>query len=131
MNTNFVMKSIRLAGLAALALLPGMACTYSATSPAVGPAGGNVAVQVYTQPGCPWTAENSLFGEVYSGRFGTGSGVYWLYIRPNAYKTRTTPLRGYVVYPTASYGSGLTGRSSGGGGGPQIVFQSTLTQYGR
>jgi hypothetical protein len=129
MNTNFLKNGIRLAALAAFTLLPGMACTYSATSPVVGAGGGNVMVQVYTQPGCQWTAEDSTFASVYTSRFGRGSGAYWMYVRPNAGRARTTPVRGYVV---SQAGSTLTGRSSvGSGGGIQIVFQSTLTQYGR
>jgi hypothetical protein len=124
MNTNFLMKSIRLAGLAALTLLPGIACTYSATSPVVGPAGGNVPVQVYTQPGCPWTAQDTSFASVYSGRYGYGTGSFWMYVRPNPGRARSALLRGYTTVPSNQFG----GRS-----GPtvQTVFQSTLTQYGR
>jgi hypothetical protein len=124
MNTNFLMKSMRLAGLAALTLLPGMACTYSATSPVVGPAGGNVAVQVYTQPGCAWTAEDTSFASVYTSRFGRGSGAYWMYVRPNPGRARSAVVRGYTTVQSNQ----IPGRS-----GPtvQIVFQSTLTQYGR
>jgi hypothetical protein len=125
MNHNFLMTSIRLAALAAFTLLPGMACTYSATSPVVGAGGGNVAVQVYTQPGCAWIAEDSALASVYTSRFGRGSGAYWMYVRPNAGRTRTAPVRGYVVTAPSNQ---ITGRSSGGTF--QTVFQSTLTQYG-
>ena len=124
MNTNFLKNGIRLAALAAFTLLPGMACTYSATSPVVGAGGGNVAVTVYTQPGCSWIAEDNSFASVFSGRYGRGSGSYYMYVRPNPARARSAPVRGYV-----------TGQSNqiGGRSGPpvQIVFQSTLTQYGR
>jgi len=124
MNTNFLKNGIRLAALAAFTLLPGMACTYSATSPVVGAAGGNVAVAVYTQPGCAWTAENTAFGSVSGGRQGYGTGTFYLYVRPNPGRARSAVVRGYN---TVQY------NQIGGRSGPpvQIVFQSTLTQYGR
>ena len=124
MNTNFLKNGIRLAGLAALTLIPAMACSYSATSPVVGAGGGNVAVQVYTQPGCAWTAEDTSFSSVFSGRQGRGSGAFYMYVRPNSGWARSAPVRGYT---TVGY-TPIGGRS-----GPtvQIVFQSTLTQYGR
>jgi hypothetical protein len=123
MNTNFMKNGIRLAALAAFTMLPGMACTYSATSPVVGAGGGNVNVQVYTQPGCAWTAEDTSFSSVYSGRLGRGSGSFWMYVRPNPARARSATVRGYTTV-----GSGPIGTRSG----PtvQIVFQSTLTQYG-
>jgi hypothetical protein len=125
MNTNFLKNGIRLAALAAFTLLPGMACTYSATSPVVGSAGGKVAVTVYTQPGCAWTAEGASFGSVIAGRQGRGSGTFYMYVSPNSGRAaRSAVVRGYNT--VQSYG--IPGRS-----GPtvQIVFQSTLTQYGR
>ena len=126
MNTNFLKNGIRLAALAAFTLLPGMACTYSATSPVVGSAGGNVAVTVYTQPGCAWTAEGASFGSVFAGRQGRGSGTFYLYVSPNGGRTRSAVVRGYNSVSVQS--NQIPGRS-----GPtvQIVFQSTLTQYGR
>ena len=124
MNTNFLKNGIRLAALAAFTLLPGMACTYSATSPVVGAGGGNIAVTVYTQPGCTWTAENASFGSVFSGRYGNGSGTFYMYVSPNYGRARSAVVRGYNTVQSYQIG----GRS-----GPtvQIVFQSTLTQYGR
>ena len=123
MNTNFLTNGLRLAALAAFTLLPGMACTYSATSPVIGAGGGNVAVTVYTQPGCAWTAENTAFGSVYAGRQGYGSGSFYMYVHPNPGRTRSAVVRGYNTVQSNQIG----GRS-----GPtvQIVFQSTLTQYG-
>ena len=124
MNTNFLKNGIRLAALAAFTLLPGMACTYSATSPVVGAGGGNVAVTVYTQPGCAWTAESPSFGSVFAGRQGWGSGTFSMYVRPNSGRARSGVVRGYNSVASNQ----IPGRS-----GPtvQIVFQSTLTQYGR
>jgi hypothetical protein len=124
MNINFLHNGIRLAALAAFTLLPGMACTYSATSQVVGAGGGNVAVTVYTQPGCAWTAENTALGSVYAGRQGYGTGSFWMYVRPNPGRARSAVVRGYNTVQSNQIG----GRS-----GPtvQIVFQSTLTQYGR
>ena len=124
MNTNFLKNGIRLAALAAFTLLPGMACTYSATSLVVGAGGGNVAVTVYTQPGCAWTAEDTSFGSVFSGRYGHGSGSYYMYVRPNTGRARSAVLRGYNTVQSNQ----IPGRS---GSTVQIVFQSTLTQYGR
>src|SRR5579859_6115378 len=97
MNTNFLKNGIRLAGLAAVALLPAMACSYSATSPVVGAGGGNVAVKVYTQPGCAWTAEDTSFSSVFSGRQGRGSGVIYMYVRPNYGRARSALVRGYIT----------------------------------
>jgi hypothetical protein len=143
MNINALKNSIRLTGLAALTLLPGMAdaqtklnpprpipvpvphpCTYSATSQVVSAKGGIVNVQVYTQPGCAWTAEDAPFASVYAGRQGSGSGSVWLRVLPNPGKSRSAPVRGYATVQSNQLG----GRS-----GPTvpIVFQSTLTQYGR
>jgi hypothetical protein len=123
MDSNFLKNGIRLAALAAFTLLPGMACTYSATSPVVGAGGGNVSVQVYTQPGCAWTAEDTSFASVRSGRQGRGSGSFWMYVQPNRSRARSAAVRGYTIVQSNQ----IPGRS-----GPtvQIVFQSTLTQYG-
>jgi hypothetical protein len=125
MNTNFLKNGIRLAAMAAFTLLPGMACNYSASSPVVGAGGGNVPVTVYTQPGCAWTAESPAFGSVYSGRQGYGTGTFWMYVRPNTGRARSAVVRGYNTVQSPNQ---IPGRS-----GPtvQIVFQSTLTQYGR
>jgi hypothetical protein len=130
MNTNILKNGIRLAALAAFTLLPGMACTYSATSPVAGAGGGNVAVQVYTQPGCAWTAEDSSIASVYSGRQGRGSGTFYMYVRPNSGRARSAPVRGMNTVYSAPV---QIGTRSGGGGGytTLVVFQSTLTQYGR
>jgi hypothetical protein len=124
MNMNFLHNGIRLAALAAFTLLPGMACNYSATSPVIGPGGGNVAVTVYTQPCCAWTAENTAFGSVYSGRQGYGTGTFWMRVNPNNGRARSAVVRGYNTVQS----NPIPGRS-----GPtvQLVFQSTLTQYGR
>src|ERR1700730_7435788 len=98
MKTNILMNLIRLAALASSTLLPGMACTYSASSPQVGAGGGYVAVQVYTQPGCAWelTGGNQNLS-IRSARQGRGSGSVTLYAAPNYGAARTFRLNG-VVY---------------------------------
>jgi hypothetical protein len=143
MNSKFLNYGIRLAAMTAFTLLPVIAdtqaghrppspspapgpkpCTYSATSQVVSAKGGNVNVQVYTQPGCPWTAQDTSFASVYAGRQGSGSGSVLLHVPPNPGKARAAVLRGYNTVQSNQ----IPGRS-----GPtvQVVFQSILTQYGR
>jgi len=45
MKTNLLMNLIRMAPLSAFTLLPGMACSYSATSQAVGAGGGYATIR--------------------------------------------------------------------------------------
>ena len=126
MKTNTLMNLIRLAALASLTLLPGMACTYSATSPTVGAAGGHATIQVYTQPGCAWQLTGShQYLAFASANQGRGNGAVTLYLQPNYGAARTFRLKGVVyVQPT------LGGRN-GSPGGWTTVFVSNVTEYGR
>lgn len=126
MKLNSLMNLVRLAAISAGALLPGMACTYSATSPVVGAGGGYATVAVYTQPGCVWqAAESGGFVSIVSSRQGVGTGSVRVYVAPNGSRAaRTAYVRGLVYAPNANFGT----RS---GGGYVFVFQSNVTEYGR
>lgn len=129
MTSNFLMKSIRLAALAAVTLLPAMACSYSASTPApVGSGGGNTTVQIYTQPGCPWQVTSSAgWLQPFLNRSGSGPGTAYVYLTPD----EGAPRQGYinvVVYSGTLNSSFIPGRSSVTGG-PTIVFRSLLTEY--
>ena len=126
MKTNILMHLIRMAAVSACTLLPGMACSYSATSPAVGAGGGYATVQVYTQPGCAWQVTGShQYMSFVSANQGRGNGAVTLYLQPNSGTARTLRLSG-VVYVTPTLG----GRSSSPSGWI-TVFQSNVTEYGR
>ncbi len=127
MTRNFLTISIRLAALAAATLLPGMACTYSASAPVVAAGGGNIAVQIYTQPGCSWdVSAATAWTSVISARTGTGNGTVYVYVSPNRGGTRT----GYIddlVYESGS-SPVICGRSACGGAYVSIRIGS-VTQY--
>jgi hypothetical protein len=132
MKTNNLMSLIRLAALASLSLLPGMAaCTYSATSPVVGSGGGYVSVYVYTQPGCAWQLDGGSFASAVSSRSGSGSGAVTLYVAPNSTRSaRYSYFNGFTPggYVQTNY---IPGRSGVVGGGPVLVFRTVVTEYGR
>ena len=119
MFLNFLKDGI-LAALAAFTLLPGMACTYSATS-RCRRRWQECRRYDYTQPGCAWTTETPRSGP-FSGRFGRGTGSYYMYVGTTLAE-RDRPYCGATTVQSTK-----SGRS---GSGVQIVFQSTLTQYGR
>ncbi len=126
MKTNLLMHLIRMAALSACTLLPGMACSYSATSPAVGAGGGYATIQVYTQPGCAWQVTGShQYMSFVSANQGRGSGAVRISLQPNYGTTRTLRLNGVVYVPPT-----LGGRS-GSPGGWITAFQSNVTEYGR
>ena len=126
---NRWVNPIRLAALASLSLLPGMACTYSATSPVVGAAGGYVDVQVYTQPGCVWEMTGGSFASIVSNRTGNGRGAVTVYVFPNPNKVaRSNVLSGIAYHGNPN---SIGGRSAVSGRVPMIVFRSTVTEYGR
>src|SRR5882762_5259893 len=108
MKTSLLTNLIRIAALSACTLLPGMACSYSATSPAVGAGGGYATIQVYTQPGCAWQVTASQqYMKYASANQGRGSGAVTLYLQPNYGTTRTLRVGGVVYVPPT-----LGGRSS-------------------
>ncbi len=125
MTNNFVMKAIKLAVLSTAALIPAMACTYSASSPVVGAGGGNVAVQVYTQPGCAWQlTSGASWMQLNSVRSGNGSGTVFVYLPPNQGAVRQAYLNVVVTY---SGGGTIGGRS--GVPTSAIVYRSLVTEY--
>ncbi len=128
---NRWMYPIRLTALASLSLLPGMACTYSATSPVVGAAGGYVAVQVYTQPGCVWEMTGGSFASIVSARSGSGSGAVTVYVFPNPNKAARSNVLSGIVYRNCGNPNSIGGRSAVSGRVPMIVFRSTVTEQGR
>jgi hypothetical protein len=110
------LKWIRLAALAAVSMLPGMACTYSAAanSPTLGPSGGYVSVTVYTQPGCRWSiTKNAAW--LSSQNYGAGSGT--IYIAAAA----TRSARNGIVRVYADYISNELSLSDGSIGGRSSV----------
>ena len=124
MTSNFLMKSIRLAALAAVTLLPAMACTFSASSPVVGAGGGNTAVQINTQPGCAWqVTAGADWIEIYSARSGNGPGTVWAYLPPHNGERQA-----YLnVVVTGSSIQTLGGRSTTVS--TSTVFRSLVTEY--
>jgi len=122
--------------LASATVLPGLAraCTYqlSYASTAVAAAGGYSAVQIYTQPGCPWSVSEG-FGwlAVTSARLGAGSANVSFYVAPNPNRTaRTGWINGFSVQHPSPGTSCLGGRS--GCTPPTLpAYRLTLTQYGR
>jgi|HubBroStandDraft_3_1064219.scaffolds.fasta_scaffold132870_1 hypothetical protein len=127
MKTSISLKWIRLAALAAVSVLPGMAaCTYSASpnSPTLGPSGGYVSVTVYTQPGCRWSiTKNAAW--LSSSNYGVGSGTIYI----AAASTRSARSGIVRVYPdyvagelSLSDGS-IGGRSSVTGGVMRAILQ--------
>ncbi len=110
MKHYILMNLMRSAAIAAFSLAPGMACTYSATSAVIGAAGGNVAIQISTQPGCGWRAiESGSIAIIRSGSQGNGSGSTTLYFGPNAGKAaRTALVRGYTARGQAAFESSVT-----------------------
>ena len=123
MNTNSLKNVIRLAALASFSLLPGMACSYSATSATVGAGGGYVQINIYTQPGCMWQVGNSSFVSVVSNRQGYGNSAVKVYVAPNRGAVRTATLNGLAYVPPT------IGTRSGGPGGWVTLFRSYITEY--
>ena len=118
MTSNFLMKSIRVAALAAVTLIPAMACTYSAGAAVVGAGGGNTAVQIYSQPGCSWSVTaGAEWLQLYSTHYGTGNGTVYIYLPPNNGGTRQAYLNVVVTVPPST------------GGGSVIVYRSLVTEY--
>jgi hypothetical protein len=129
MTNNTLMKSIRLAALAAVSLVPAMACSYSASSPAVGAGGGNVAIQIYTQPGCAWQVTSSAeWLQIFSSRSGSGSGTVYVYVAPKSGAARASYIN--VMVPNVYLNvNNCLGTRSGCGNGSQMAARSTVTEY--
>ena len=79
MNRQSLMNLIRTAALGALASIPGLCCSYSASVPTIAASGGVVPVYVNTQPGCSWQVTHSAgWLSNYSAMTGYGPGVVYL-----------------------------------------------------
>lgn len=117
MKTSISMNCLRLATLAAVTLMPGMAaCTYSvsANAPTLGAAGGYVAVSIATQPGCRWSVNQPTVWVTPAQRTGTGSATVYIQVASTK-AARSAEERVYSDYMTTeltlSDGS-IGGRSS-------------------
>jgi hypothetical protein len=123
---------IRLAVLAAVSLVPGMAaCTYSAAdnAPTLSASGGYVSVTVYTQPGCRWSVTKNA-AWMSSQNYGVGSGT--LYIAAGATRSaRSGIVRVYSDYISAELGlsdGSIGGRSSITGAMLRPILQFTVRE---
>ena len=119
---------MKFAGLAAFTLLPAMACSYSASSPVVGAGGGNIAIQIQTQPGCSWQVTSSAaWLEIYSARSGSGSGYVYVYVTPDKGAARASYIN--VVAPVMTCGPSFGTRSSTCNTSMQATARATVTEY--
>jgi hypothetical protein len=133
MKTSISMNCLRVAALAAVTLMPGMAaCTYSASSnsPTLGPAGGYVAVSIATQPGCRWSVSQAGVWITPAQREGTGSATVYIYVAPTR-TARSAVERVYSDYVstevTLSNGT-IGGRSGVTGAMIQPILQFRITE---
>src|ERR1700680_704177 len=137
MNANRKMNCMKLAVLTAGLLQPGMAhaCTYqlSYSYTPVAATGGSSAVQIYTQPGRPWSVSDG-FGwlAVTSAKRGNGSASVGFYVAPNNNRSaRTGWINGFPALYVSSNSSCVFAR----GGCPTTpsgpTFRLTIAQYGR
>ena len=129
---SLTMNSIRLAVFAAVAAIPGMCCTYSASVPAIPASGGYVYVSVTTQPGCSWmVSEGSAFLSYYSARTGVGSGTAILYAQPDRGPARSALVR--ILQSVQGGCDYIGGRTSlagcSEGGFTRVVASATAYQY--
>src|SRR5438270_601425 len=113
MNNKTWMNWIRPAVLAAFAVLPGMACSYSMSVGAIPAGGGVVAVGVNTQAGCPWQVTRNVgWMSNYSTWSGRGPGTAYFYAQPNnARSARAVTLR-VIAGSSSTCTDFIAGRSS-------------------
>jgi hypothetical protein len=77
-------NSIRFLAVLAIAVLPGLACSYSVSAQAIPAGGGVFAVSVSTQNGCAWQlTDNTGWISNYSGTTGHGPATALMYAQPN------------------------------------------------
>ena len=140
MSTKMESMMLKLAVLAGGLILPGMAhaCTYQfnySYNP-VASNGGGAAVQVLTQPGCPWSVtEASAWLTITSAKAGYGPAVVNYYVAPNATRTaRTGYINGWASVRAGSNpncDAAIGGRSSGPCVYSAPLYRLTLVEYGR
>jgi hypothetical protein len=116
MKKSFSINCLRLAALAAVTLMPGMACTYSAAAnaPTLSAAGGYVSVTVYTQAGCRWSVNQPDTWATPLQRNAVGTGTIYVYVAATR-SARTAVQRVYADYISSEVGVGggnIGGRSS-------------------
>ncbi len=131
MKTHFSMNWIRLAALAAVTLMPGMACSYSASAnaPTLGAAGGYVSITVSTQPGCRWSVTKPG-AWVSSASSGIGSGTMYLAVASTRV-ARSGLVRVYSDYISAEFSLSdgeIGGRSSVTGQTLRPILQFRITE---
>jgi hypothetical protein len=133
MKTSISLKWIRLAALAAVSVLPGMAaCTYSASAnaPALGPAGGYVSVTVWTEPGCRWSVNRAAAWLAPSSMYNTGTGTVYFYVASTR-AARNVMEHVYSDYISAEYtlpDGTIGGRSSVTGQMLRPILQFRITE---
>jgi hypothetical protein len=129
MIEHSLLNWIRAVTIAALAVVPGLSCSYSISVPAIPASGGLVYASVETQRGCPWTIETGGFLGIYSPRTGAGPGTAVLVAEPDRGAPRSTrvsllnPGHGIVVADSQ------TGSLSGAGSFGEVVAWTTAIQY--
>ena len=132
MKTSTSLNCLRLAALAAVTLMPGMACTYSASAnaPTLGAAGGYVAVSIATQPGCRWSVNQADVWVTPAQRQGTGSATVYIYVASTR-SARSAVERVYSDYLSieTTLSNGLIGGRSGVTGALMLpILQFRITQ---
>ena len=124
---------IRLAVLAAVSLVPGMAaCTYSASAnaPTLGPAGGYVTVSVWTQPGCRWSVNRPATWLAPSSMYNTGTGTVYFYVASTR-AARSVIEHVYNDYISSEFtfsDGSIGGRSSVTGAMMRPILQFRITE---
>jgi hypothetical protein len=127
-----MMNWIRVAAVAALAAIPGMSCTYTASIAPIPASGGLVYVSVNTQAGCTWmVSESSAFLSYYSARSGVGPGTTILYAQPDRGAARSTLVR--ILQSVQGGCDYIPGRTSiagcSEGSFTKVVASATAYQY--
>lgn len=133
MKTSISMNCLRLAALAAVTLMPGIAaCTYSAypNAPTLSAAGGYVAVSVVTQPGCRWSVNQPDVWATPTQRNATGSGTIYVYVAATR-TPRSAVERVYTDSITSEYtmpDGSIGGRSATTGQMLRPILQFRITE---
>jgi hypothetical protein len=137
MNANCKRNWMKMVVLAAGLLLPGMvqACSYQlsyAYTPVVAN-GGASAVQINTQPGCPWSvSEGFSWMSITTAKRGYGNASVGFYVAPNyAHQGRTGWINGFAALYPGSSPCGFGRSSQGGCTAASPAFRLTIGEYGR
>ena len=132
MNKQSLMNMIRTAALAAMAAIPGMCCSYSASMPTIPAAGGPVAIYINTQAGCAWEISNeSGFLSYYGGRQSSGPGYVYVYAAADhgAARTARVDVLGTTTIWVCGAGFGTRTTNCGWQTSTKVAAVATATQY--